>query len=38
MVQEVKALGMETRMTLGMLLEEQANDLAGAGLDYYNTI
>ncbi|BFL83474.1 hypothetical protein LFREDSHE_19240 [Shewanella baltica] len=36
MVQEVKALGMETCMTLGMLSEDQANDLASAGLDYYN--
>jgi biotin synthase len=36
MVQEVKALGMETCMTLGMLSEHQANELADAGLDYYN--
>jgi biotin synthase len=36
MVQEVKALGMETCMTLGMLSAEQANELADAGLDYYN--
>ncbi len=36
MVQGVKALGMETCMTLGMLDEQQAKDLAGAGLDYYN--
>ena len=36
MVKGVKALGMETCMTLGMLNENQANDLAQAGLDYYN--
>ncbi len=36
MVQEVKSLGMETCMTLGMLSENQANELAEAGLDYYN--
>ena len=36
MVREVKAMGMETCMTLGMLTEEQAAELAGAGLDYYN--
>lgn len=36
MVQEVKALGMETCMTLGMLTQGQANELADAGLDYYN--
>lgn len=36
MVQGVKSLGMETCMTLGMLDEQQAKDLAGAGLDYYN--
>ncbi|QIZ76029.1 biotin synthase BioB [Ferrimonas lipolytica] len=36
MVQEVKAMGMETCMTLGMLTEEQADALAEAGLDYYN--
>ena len=32
----IKALGMETCMTLGMLTEAQANRLASAGLDYYN--
>ena len=32
----IKALGMETCMTLGMLTEAQANRLAAAGLDYYN--
>ncbi|WP_127956870.1 biotin synthase BioB [Serratia microhaemolytica] len=36
MVQGVKALGMETCMTLGMLSDEQAQSLAAAGLDYYN--
>ncbi len=36
MVKEVKALGMETCMTLGKLSKEQANLLADAGLDYYN--
>src|SRR5699024_8059120 len=36
MVREVKALGLETCMTLGMLSAEQAQDLAQAGLDYYN--
>ena len=32
----VRALGMETCMTLGMLTPRQAEMLAGAGLDYYN--
>ncbi|MFS1525459.1 biotin synthase BioB [Microbulbifer sp. 2304DJ12-6] len=36
MVRDVKALGMETCMTLGMLNDEQAQKLAEAGLDYYN--
>ncbi len=36
MVREVKALGMETCMTLGMLTAEQAQELSDAGLDYYN--
>jgi biotin synthase len=36
MVRQVKALGMETCMTLGMLKEDQAKMLADAGLDYYN--
>ena len=36
MVRGVKSLGMETCMTLGMLTSEQAQDLAAAGLDYYN--
>jgi biotin synthase len=36
MVRGVKALGMETCMTLGMLDREQAGQLKQAGLDYYN--
>lgn len=36
MVQGVKAMGLETCMTLGMLTGEQAKTLADAGLDYYN--
>jgi biotin synthase len=36
MVRGVKELGLETCMTLGMLTTEQAQQLAGAGLDYYN--
>lgn len=36
MVAEVKALGLETCMTLGMLTDEQAEALSRAGLDYYN--
>src|ERR1700730_5316728 len=36
MVEGVKALGMETCMTLGMLDREQALQLKEAGLDYYN--
>jgi biotin synthase len=36
MVAEVKALGLETCMTLGMLSDEQATELADAGLDFYN--
>ena len=36
MVREVKALGLETCMTLGMLDAEQAQSLDDAGLDYYN--
>ena len=35
-VGEVKALGLETCMTLGMLDREQAERLNEAGLDYYN--
>ncbi len=33
---EVKALGLETCMTLGMLTADQAERLERAGLDYYN--
>ena len=36
MVREVRALGMETCATLGMLTPEQATELKQAGLDYYN--
>lgn len=36
MVKQVKALGLETCMTLGMVDEKQADTLAEAGLDYYN--
>lgn len=36
MIAGVKALGMETCMTLGMLSPGQAGILADAGLDYYN--
>jgi biotin synthase len=36
MVHGVRAMGMETCMTLGMLTERQAQMLADAGLDYYN--
>ncbi len=36
MIREVKALGLETCATLGMLREGQAQQLAAAGLDYYN--
>ena len=36
MVEGVKAMGMETCMTLGMLTPEQALRLKDAGLDYYN--
>jgi len=36
MVKGVKALGLETCMTLGMLEQDQADTLADAGLDYYN--
>ena len=35
-VQGVRAMGMETCMTLGMLTPSQADMLANAGLDYYN--
>jgi biotin synthase len=36
MVAGVKAMGLETCMTLGMLSQSQADRLAEAGLDYYN--
>jgi biotin synthase len=36
MVGAVKALGLETCLTLGMLKPEQAQRLGEAGLDYYN--
>lgn len=36
MVEGVKAMGMETCMTLGMLTPEQSARLSDAGLDYYN--
>jgi len=36
MIEGVKALGMETCVTLGMLTGEQARRLKDCGLDYYN--
>jgi biotin synthase len=36
MIREVRALGMETCATLGMLTPDQARELKDAGLDYYN--
>ncbi|MGI9245686.1 MAG: biotin synthase BioB [Steroidobacteraceae bacterium] len=36
MVQEVRALGLETCATAGMLTPAQARELKDAGLDYYN--
>lgn len=36
MVQGVKAMGLETCMTLGTLNDEQAQRLGAAGLDFYN--
>jgi biotin synthase len=36
MVKGVRAMGMETCMTLGMLSQGQTKQLADAGLDYYN--
>lgn len=36
MVSAVRALGLETCATLGMLDESQARELKAAGLDYYN--
>nr|BFD31081.1 biotin synthase BioB [Pigmentibacter ruber] len=35
-IRQVKALGMESCVTLGLLDEEQASKLKQAGLDYYN--
>lgn len=35
-IREVKSLGLETCMTLGMLTKEQSQALASSGLDYYN--
>jgi len=36
MIKEVKGLGMESCVTLGMLTDKQAERLKKAGLDYYN--
>ena len=36
MIEGVKAMGLETCMTLGMLTSDQAGQLKEAGLDYYN--
>jgi len=36
MIEGVKAMGLETCMTLGMLTDGQTDRLAEAGLDYYN--
>ena len=36
MISGVKALGLETCATLGMLTPDQARELKAAGLDYYN--
>ncbi|MFV0488498.1 MAG: biotin synthase BioB, partial [Vibrio fluvialis] len=36
MISGVKGMGLETCMTLGMLTSDQAQELADAGLDYYN--
>ena len=36
MIREVKALGMETCLTAGMVTSEQAKSLKENGLDYYN--
>jgi biotin synthase len=36
MIKEVKQLGMETCVTLGLLRDGQAEQLAAAGLDFYN--
>lgn len=36
MISEIKAIGLETCVTLGMLDQEDAEALKAAGLDYYN--
>jgi biotin synthase len=36
MVKSVRAMGMETCVTLGMVTPDQARELKDAGLDYYN--
>lgn len=36
LIKEVKSLGMESCVTLGMVTQEQADALKEAGLDYYN--
>ncbi|MES2984807.1 MAG: biotin synthase BioB [Pseudomonadota bacterium] len=36
MIAQVKAMGLETCATLGMLTPDQARELKAAGLDYYN--
>ncbi len=36
LIQEVKSLGLECCVTLGMLTDAQAEALKAAGLDYYN--
>lgn len=36
MIKEIKKLGIETCVTLGMLNQEEAEELKNAGLDYYN--
>jgi len=36
MIREVRALGLESCATLGMLTAQQARELKAAGLDYYN--
>ena len=36
MIKKVKAMGLETCVTLGMLTDKQTEELKDAGLDYYN--
>jgi biotin synthase len=36
LIQEVRSLGLESCVTLGMLTDKQAQELKAAGLDYYN--